>query len=465
MKSNLRRIAMALAGLIAFSGVWLTWQATAAGTRYRNDPRNARATEGAYLAIAGTVVTADGVVLAESDDDGNRVYPQEERYAHLVGYTAEVGRRGIEDSRFGDLRLRADHSITDWLLGLGSGGRQPNDVVLTVLDPVQRASQRALGGETGAIIVIDVATGAVLAYVSAPSYDPNRVVSGRLDPEDVEGLIMDRVADRVLPPGSTFKVIVSAAALQSGMTPTTEFPDAEEYLAPGSGSPIRNAGDGDCANGDTLTLAQALAVSCNTVFAPLAVDLGGIALLAAARQAGFDAAIPWETGAVRSAVTSGDLLDNDPGALAQSGIGERDVRATPLLMALIAAAVGNEGVAMRPYVVQRVVTPDGDTVRSTSPTPLARMFSTSVAADLLEMMRGVVTDGTGGGAAVAGLVVAGKTGTAEGSDGPHAWFIGVAGVAAPEVAIAVLVESGGSGGRVAAPMARAVFEAWLDAAG
>lgn len=463
MRTGLRRIALTLAGLLAFSGVWLTWIATDAATRYRTDPRNGRAQQGDYLPGAGQIITADGVVVAADAADGDRTYPEGIVYAQLVGYAAESGRRGLEESRFADLRLRDDHSITDWLLGLGGGsGRQPHDVILTVLDPLQRAARTAITDKTGAVVVIDVATGAVLAYVSSPAYDPNRVVAGSLDPEDAIDAVIDRVADRVLPPGSTFKVIVAAAALDAGVSPSTEFPDAEEYLAPGSGAPIGNAGGGWCAESGTLSLTEALVVSCNAIFARLAVDLGADPIVAAAERAGFDTYIPWETGAARSAVAAPGLLEADPGALAQTGIGERDVRVSPLHMALITAAIGNRGVAMRPYVVDSIRSASGEVVRRTAPTPLSRMFAAGVAGDLLEMMRAVVTGGTGTAAAVDGLTVSGKTGTAEGSGGPHAWFIGVAGVDQPEIAIVVVVEAGGSGGRVAAPIAAAVLKAWRD---
>lgn len=463
MRRTIHRIAVVLVGLIAFSGIWLTWLANDAASRYRDDPRNVRAQASAFLPGAGRILTADGVVVAEDDAEGSRRYPEAEVYAHLVGYAASGERRGIEDSRYASLRRRDTGSLSDWLLGLGSGASgEPHDVVLTVVDPVQREARRALDGATGAIVVIDIATGAVLAYVSSPTYDTNQVVSGSLDPEDAPEAIIDRVADRVLPPGSTFKVIVTAAALDAGATPGTEFPDADEYLAPGSGSPIRNAGDGFCGDGATVTLEQALVVSCNTVFAQMAVDLGAGAISAGAERAGFDRPLPWETGAARSSLTADDALSADPGALAQTGIGERDVRVTPLLMALIAAAVGNDGVAMRPYVVGAITTTTGDTVRSTPAEPLARMFDPRVAADLLSMMEAVVAGGTGTAARVEGLTVAGKTGTAEGSGGPHAWFIGVAGVEHPEIAIAVVVEAAGSGGRVAAPIAARVIEAWRD---
>lgn len=463
MRGTIHRIAVVLVGLIAFSGIWLTWLANDAARRYRDDPRNVRAQASAFLPGAGRILTADGVVLAEDDAAGGRHYPEAEVYAHLVGYATAGERRGIEDSRYASLRHRDTGSLSDWLLGLGPGtSEEPNDVMLTVVDPVQREARRAIDGATGAIVVIDIATGAVLAYVSSPTYDTNRVVSGSLDPEAAPEAIIDRVADRVLPPGSTFKVIVTAAALDAGATPGTEFPDADEYLAPGSGSPIRNAADGFCGDGATVTLEQALVVSCNTVFAEMAVDLGAGAISAAAERAGFERPLPWETGAARSSLTGDDALSTDPGALAQTGIGERDVRVTPLLMALIAAAVGNDGVAMRPYVVGAITTTTGDSVRSAQAEPLARMFDPHVAADLLSMMEAVVAGGTGTAARVEGLTVAGKTGTAEGSGGPHAWFIGVAGADHPEIAIAVVVEAAGSGGRVAAPIAARVITAWRD---
>ncbi|MBI5156992.1 MAG: penicillin-binding protein 2 [Acidimicrobiia bacterium] len=467
MRRHIHRVAVVLVALMALSGAWLTWLVTDAASRYRDDPRNVRAQAGAFLPGAGRILTSDGVVVAEDDDLRNRRYPVGVVYAHLLGYATSDDRRGIEDSRYAALRRRHTGSISDWLLGLGSG-RQPHDVVLTVVDPVQQAAHRAIGGATGAVVVIDIATGAVLAYVSSPTYDPNRVVAGSLDPGDADGesvdALIDRAADRVLPPGSTFKVIVAAAALEAGSSPDSEFADADEYLAPGSGSPIRNAGDGFCGDGETVTLEQALVVSCNTVFARMAVTLGAGSIASAAQRAGFDRYLPWETGAARSSITSADMLSSDPGALAQTGIGERDVRVTPLLMALIAAAVGNDGVAMRPYVVANIATASGESVSSAHPAALARMFDAAVAADLLAMMEAVVAGGTGTAARVDGLTVAGKTGTAEGSGGPHAWFIGVAGAEHPEIAIAVVVEGAGSGGRVAAPIAAAVITAWRDGA-
>ena len=345
------------------------------------------------------------------------------------------------------------------------GGDDPGlpDVRLTIVDAVQGVAIEALGRRTGAVVALDPRSGAVLAYVSAPGFDPNRVVAGEMDPGD-EGnrdLLLDRVASRLLPPGSTFKVVVAAAALAAGFEPDSLFADTASYTPPG-GMAIGNATGRTCAGGAEVSLRDALVFSCNTVFAALAVELGATAVVRAAEAAGFNVALPWELGAVPSVIPGAADLAADPPALAQSGIGERDVRATPLQMALLAAAVANQGVAPAPYVVEAVLTGGGQVLRRADAGALGRVFSASVAADLLAMMEEVVERGTGTAAAVDGVRVAGKTGTAEGGGGPHAWFIAVAPVEEPTIAVAVVVESAdGSGGRVAAPIARQVITAWL----
>jgi peptidoglycan glycosyltransferase len=203
-------------------------------------------------------------------------------------------------------------------------------------------------------------------------------------------------------------------------------------------------------------------VSCNTAFARLGVDLGAAALVEAAEASGFNAVLPWETGAAVSRIPPAGQLGADPPAVAQSAIGERDVRATPLLMATVAAAVADGGIVMAPYVVARVVAPDGHVIDAWDPHPLRRAFTPETAGRLAEMMAEVVARGTGRPAAVPGVEVAGKTGTAEGGAGPHAWFIGYAPAEDPAIAVAVVVEGGGSGGRVAGPIAAAVLAAYLE---
>jgi peptidoglycan glycosyltransferase len=463
MRSGLRPVAFTLAGLLGMWGVWLTWTVTAGAAQYRDDPRNVRTLAGPADPSRGRILSADGVVLAEDGPDGERVYPEGASYAHLVGFDAPSGRSGIEATRYGALQSRDDGSITAWLRGLLGDDLGPPDARLTVVDELQRAAVASLGDRPGAIVVIDPRTGAVLAYASSPPFDPVAVVDGEVDlaDQEVADALVDLAADRILPPGSTFKVVVAAAALDAGLHLESVIPAGSSYTPP-TGEPIGNFGGGGC-GGDPITLTDALAVSCNTAFARLAVDLGGEPVAAAAQRAGFNSPLPWETGAAVSSIPPGEELDDDLPALAQTGLGERDVRATPLLMATIAAAIANEGIAMAPFVVDAVVAPDGEVLEAAAPERLGRMFSAGAAADLVQMMVEVVARGTGQPAAVAGVEVAGKTGTAEGGGGPHAWFIGFAPADDPAMAVAVLVEGGGSGGRVAGPIAAAVIAAWLGA--
>lgn len=465
MKAAMRRLAFALLGLLAFSGAWLTWTQARAGSEYRDDPRNVRALKPPTDPSRGRIITADGVVVAEDGSDGERRYPEGHNYAHIVGFDAPSGRSGIERSRFAVTSSRHDGSITSWLLGLMGADLGSPDLHLTIVDEVQQAAVDALGGRRGAVVAIDPRTGAVLAYVSSPSFDPNELVGGGLDltEESVSDALLDRVADHVLPPGSTFKVLITAAALGAGMEPDSEVAAGSSYTPPGGGMPIRNAGDAGC-GGDPVTLTQALVVSCNTAFARLAVELGGLRVVAAAEVGGFNGVIPWETGAVVSSIPDGSSLQADPPALAQSGIGERDVRATPLLMALVASAIANDGIAMSPYVVDRVVAPDGEVLHRADPGRLHRFVSADIADQIAAMMVEVVARGTGRPAAVAGIDVAAKTGTAEGSGGPHAWVIAFGPADEPTIAVAVVVEGGGSGGRVAGPIASSVIAAWIETA-
>lgn len=465
MRPAVRPVAVALLALLGVIGVWLTGLTTHAGSRYSDDRRNLRAviaTDGPR----GRIVTADGVVVAADDDAGGRSYPRGAAYAHLVGYDTGTERRGLEASRALDLLARDDGSLTSWLIELTGGDLGPPDIELTVVDAVQEAALSALTGHTGAVVALDPRTGAVLAYASSPSFDPNGVVTGSLDPasDDAAAAMVDRAADRLLPPGSTFKVIVAAAALEQGASPDTLYPDSDAYT-PAGGEPIRNAAPGFCGDGDKIGLLDALVVSCNTAFAALAVDLGTGPVVRAAERFGFGARLPWEIGSERSVIPSAADLDADVPALAQSGIGERDVRATPLLMAMVAAAIANEGVMMAPHTVAAVVAPGGEVLARTRPAALQRAVAAEAASHLLGMMEQVVLRGTGTGASVPGVRVAGKTGTAEGGGGPHAWFIGVAPVDNPTIAVAVVIESGGSGttgGRVAAPIAARVIASWLN---
>jgi peptidoglycan glycosyltransferase len=348
-----------------------------------------------------------------------------------------------------------------------------------VIDELQRVAAAELGERKGAVVALDARTGAVLAMVSYPTFDPNTLIGldagqvGVALEEDPDEPLLNRTSQAAYNPGSTFKVVTSAAAIETGIAgPATTYPDPVELELPGSTATIGNFSGGTCAGGDSISLAQALAVSCNTTFGMIGMDLGATDLVGQAERFGFNADLATEFPSIPSVIPPVEAFDNDLAALAQTAIGERDVRATPLEMAMIAGAVGNGGDVLEPYLVAEVFTADWEVASETQPITLQRAISPATADALAEMMERVITDGTGTRAAVSGVRIAGKTGTAEVPDAPpHSWFMGFGPVDAEpderQIAIAVIVESGGAdddatGGRIAAPIAQAVLEEFFD---
>ncbi|MGH9197793.1 MAG: penicillin-binding transpeptidase domain-containing protein, partial [Acidimicrobiia bacterium] len=398
------------------------------------------------------------------------VYPEGASFAHVVGYSSLLfGDQAIERAYSSDLRSRRDLTISDLLSVVLGQDLRPLNLQLTIDAGLQRTAFQALGGQPGAVVAIRPGTGEILAMVSVPAYDPNLLLGTEAAKQwqalldDPSRPLSDRATRELYPPGSTFKTVVAAAAIENGIAfPETELADPAEFPLPGSTATITNAGGGPCNNGTSTTLLQAFVRSCNTTFARLAIDVGAERLGEVAQLLGFNTEIqfPWEP--AESTFLTPDLT-SDPAALGQSGIGERDVRATPLQMALVSAAIANQGQVMSPYLVGRIFDAEGSEVEVTEPNPLSQALSPDTSALMAQMMERVVTEGTGRLAAVPGVRVAGKTGTATGVDGrPHAWFIGFAPVDQPTIAVAVFVEAGGdagetaSGGAVAAPIAAEV---------
>lgn len=477
-----RRLAAAVLIGFALLGLMTTWVQVVAADTYRLDPRNARFNLTQIGKERGLILSADGVVLAQSDPDpattGSfiRSYPAGPTFANVVGYSSLLfGEQGLERAYSDQLRSRRDLTISDLLSVVLGRDLRPLNLQLTLHDSLQRTAYQALGGQAGAVVALDPMTGAILALVSVPSYDPNVLVGVDAAVEwqallgDPARPLADRATRELYPPGSTFKTIVSAAAFESGVaTPESTFPDEPSFQLPGSTATVDNAGGSNCSNGITTTLLNSFVRSCNTTFARLAIEVGAEPIGQVADQLGFNRDLPFTWTVGQSAFPTGELSQDDA-ALGQSGIGERDVRATPLQMALVAGAVANQGIVMVPYQVARTFDADGVEVEGSEPVEFGVAFSSETAALLTQMMERVVTEGTGRQAAVPGVRVAGKTGTATGVEGrPHAWFIGFAPVDAPTIAVAVLVEAGGdagesaSGGGVAAPIAAQVISGWLN---
>ena len=315
--------------------------------------------------------------------------------------------------------------------------------------------------------------------MSTPGFDPNSLVgpdaapAGRALEDDPDQPLLHRTIATTYPPGSSFKIITAAAALETGVAgPATDFPDPVELELPGTTATIHNYDDDVCLDGDTVTLAEAFVRSCNTTFAALGMAVGGDALATTAEAFGFNQEIPYDLPVLPSAFPEPLDFADDPPATAQNALGQRDVRATPIQMALVATAVANEGNIMVPFVVADVFTHDGKIESTTEPELWRRAISPASAAVLTDLMEQAVISGTGRNAAVPGIRVAGKTGTAQVTGAaPDVWFVGFAPVdpepGQRQIALAVVLEDGGpagetaSGGSIAAPIAADLFEVYL----
>jgi penicillin-binding protein A len=487
--------------------------------RLNQNPINVREAAKDFERKRGSIITADGVVVAESTETPGgvtarvRTYSDPLIYAPVTGYfSRDYGASGIEREYNDELAAKTDEQKYGNLSDLFSPKDRTGDVTLTIDNDVQRAAAQALLFRKGSVVAIDPRDGSILALYSFPTYDPNTLstpdraaattAKKQLDLDPAKPLLTRAYRDNFFP-GSTFKVVTSAAGLQSGAV-TRESPvfaAATNYVAPLTNTPLRNFGGETCGG----TLFEILRDSCNSAYARMGAEyIGPDALIARASAFGFNdtppidlpdpigSNFPTDYGKKLQTVDSFYAKQNgqpppttvpdarppvyvyeDTPKLAQVSIGQNDVRATPLQMALVAAAVANDGVIMKPHVMKQIRTRDGSTLRTYAPDPWRTAVSPDVAATLREAMVGVVEGGTATRMAIDGFVVGGKTGTAELGTTPassHAWIIGFAGPPGQPatVAVAVIVEAQPgadeqTGGRVAAPIAKTVLEAALRA--
>lgn len=446
---------------------------------YRDRQGNQRILLAEYDRERGPILVGTDPI-ARSVETGNtltylRTYPNGPLYAPVTGfYSLVYGATGLERTENRILNGKSPLFAVDRVQQLVAG-RQPagGAVTTTINAAAQRAAYRGLRGKKGAVVAIEPSTGRILASVQSPSFDPNLLSSH--DPATIREYYNDLEADpdkpllnrpivSLNPPGSTFKLVTAAAALASGQyTPESVLPGPRTYQLPLSSKKLRNWTGQECGPDGKVTLKRALEISCNTAFAWLGNQLGADALRAQAQAFGFDTRfeIPLR------AATSTFPDDPDEPQTALSAIGQFDVRATAMQMAMVAASIGNSGRTMTPYLVQEVRAPDLSIVQTTEPAQFADALQPSEALALAEMMVGVVENGTGSNARISGVRVAGKTGTAQtGNDLPSvAWFVSFAPATAPQVAVAVVVEDAGleevSGNGLAAPIAQEVMKAVL----
>ncbi|MFJ8578864.1 peptidoglycan D,D-transpeptidase FtsI family protein [Micromonospora sp. NPDC093277] len=479
MNAPLRRVGVVVMILFGLLFANLNWIQAYKADEYRNSDYNGRVQVDEYQRKRGNIEVAGTAVAISKDTGGKlrfqRTYPSGEIYAHVLGYKpVNLGDTGIERLENEFLAGTSDQLIGDRIKDMFTGEQTGGgNVLLSLSKPAQETAYKQLqnnqvGAKRGAAIAIDPRTGAVQALVSMPSFDPNpltdhdtaaaQAAHDKLD-QDPNHPLANRALSETLPPGSTFKIVVAAAALENGITKETNIPAGSSWTPPTAGKPIGNAAPSICPERQ-VTLMEAVTESCNTGFAQLGVRLGADKVKEKARQFGFEqddltVGQLGEGGLRVAASRTGDMQNpdgsEDKAALAQSSIGQNNVRMTPLQGALIAASVANGGSQMRPYVVKQLLAPDRTTSYYTAkPRELRQPVSGQVASDLRDMMVSVVRNGTGRKAAISGYTVGGKTGTAEsGPNTPdHGWFIGFAldKNGTPISAVCVELEQAGSGG-------------------
>jgi penicillin-binding protein A len=451
----------------------LTWIMVVRAQWYRDKPQDRLGIAQELRTRRGTITAFDGSRIAGTTKRAGyyyRTYPQGSLAPQLLGYdSVRYGRSGIE-AQLNDVLTgkSTDLGVQSWVDRLLGRAPQPASVKLTLVPAVQRVAQQALTGQTGAVVALDPKTGALIASASAPTYDAATLDSDwpRLSKQSGAPLL-NRVTQGLYPPGSSFKVVTATAGLDSGtVTPTSPFVDTGTYVV--AGGKVTNYG-GEVFGPNDFT--QALTLSINTTFGKVGDRLGRQQLVAYMQKAGFYEVppLPLPAGEVAASGRYGKhgLLPTsapmDQLAVAWAACGQEQVLATPLQMALVAGGVADGGVIMKPYYLQQVVSASGAVVQSAQPAVWTHSMTASTAATLNTMMQDVVNAGTGTSAALQGVQVAGKTGTAERGNGTNlAWFIAFAPANDPKVAVAVTIENTtATGGEVAAPLAAAVIKSAL----
>ncbi|MFD9423286.1 MULTISPECIES: penicillin-binding protein 2 [unclassified Streptomyces] len=481
MNKTIRRASVFCLLMVLALLVRATWVQAYEARALADDKHNRRNTIAQYAQPLGDIVVAGSPVTGSKRTTGGdlqykRTYTQGDLYAAVTGYSSQAYGATQLEGIYGDVLDGTDDRLKN-PAGLLTGEQAAPGSVLTTIDPdVQKAAYEALGDDKGAAVAIDPKTGQILGMVSTPSYDPS-AISGTTDGDPWKQLLTDkdkplvnRALRQPLAPGSTFKLVVASAALENGLYGSvderTDSPDP--YTLPGTSTVLRNeSASAPCEN---ATLRTALQYSCNNVFAKVAADLGQDKLKAMADKFGFDTEkLDVPVRASPSVYPSG----MDKAQTALTGIGQFEVTATPLQMAMVSATLANGGELAAPHMVSKVTDADGETLEDFGDGEAERVVSESTAKQLRSAMVTVVEEGTGSNARIAGAEVGGKTGTAQNgvdnSNTPYAWFTSYAKdrSSGKEVAVAVVIESSDtsrsetSGNGLAAPIAQKMMKAAL----
>ena len=483
MNKSLRQLFNAVIVLFVILGISSTLIMVVRANSLNADSRNMRALYHEYAAPRGAILASDGTVMAMSDpiDDSfqyQRKYMNGNVYAPVTGYYSitSPADRGIEASRDRLLSGQSDSLWMDRAKSLFTGTQNKGASIETSINPrMQETAYRMLGGMSGSVVAIEPSTGRILAMVSTPSYDPGALTGH--DSSDAsrayqelarraDNPMLNRATSQLYPPGSTFKVVVAAAALESGQySPDSEIPAGASYTLPGTAYDMTNAtAAGDGVNGK-ISMQDALAYSSNTAFSQLGVSLGGKTIADQAKKFGYGSTITLDgtnsSGSPMRAVASRFPAEQTPDKIALASIGQGDTLATPLQDAMIAAAVANGGKLMQPTLVDRVRSSDLSVISETTPSVYSQTFSADTSQALTEMMEGVTTKSYPD-LQIPGMQVAAKSGTAQigaGNTSNDGWMIGFAPADKPKVAVAVVVHGISSYGmEIAGPIMKSVMQ-------
>lgn len=430
-----------------------------------NNSYNARLDSFADRIVRGDILSSDGNILARTkvSDDGTEIreYPFGAVFTHVVGYS-DHGKSGLE--ALANFYLLSSHvNPVEKTMNELSDIKNPGDSVFTTLDAeLQQTAYDALGERKGAVVVMEPDTGKILAMVSRPGYDPNTLASDwdmLISGDNKEAQLLNRASQGVYPPGSTFKIVTMLEYIR-------EHPDDwRSYTFDCDGQYELGEYTISCYHGNAhgnQTLEQAFANSCNGAFASLGLELnlGGMKTLT--DQLLFNAQLPVALAYSKSSYAMGTAADT--WEILQTSIGQGATQMTPLHNAMVTAAIANGGVLMKPYLIDRVENVLGEEVKKFLPASAGSLMTAAEADTLSGLMRQVVTEGTGSAVRTDDYAVAGKTGSAEFEKDreTHAWFTGFAPADDPQLVVTVLVEESGSGGQVAAPIARSLFDVWFS---
>ncbi len=478
MNKQIRRtafVAMVMFALLLANG---TYMMVFRQSSLDAQPQNRRVRDAEFAQDRGSILAAGKTEIAATQSVKDRfkfqrIYPEGSLYTPITGfYSYDHARSALESTYNTQLAGTDDSLFVHRIIDLATN-RTPEgaSVQTTIVPKIQEAAAKALGNQKGAVVALDPQTGAVLAIVTSPTYDANNIASHDINKADQAytklagdpaSPMSNRAIREIYPPGSTFKLVTAAAALAAGKKPDTKVASPDKLRLPGTTTDLSNSTN---CGGSTTTIQHALEVSCNTAFAGLGISLGQGALRTQADKFGFDQRHLSDLNGVASKFP--DTMDEAQTAL--SSIGQFDVAASPLQMAMVTAAIANGGTLMDPYVVSMVQSPDLNPLFTHRPTKLSQAMTEENAALLRQMMVSVVANGTGARAAITGVEVGGKTGTAQSDPKrkPFAWFTSFAPATDPKIAVAVIVEDADiprndiAGSRVAGPVAKAVMEAAL----